>query len=165
MHAGGDEELDTDIPIEVFIPFYWTINTWGPKNLNIPGLFTDYLLFLGLPSAPQNLVSTAMLTSATLRWDTPRITGSRNDIYYLVSCSDKSSNVRFSPSNNLTGTSVTVLGLTPNTNYKCIVTALNGVAGPNNKQFWQSAVAAVHTNEAGTNTSALASPAFTISVP
>ena len=127
---------------------------------DMPRLLNDCSFFLGLPSTPSILESKGMPTSAILSWTTPNNTGGRNDIYYLVSCSDYSSSVRFSPSSNLTGTSVTVFGLTPSTNYTFTITALNGVAASNNTQFWKSVDATVYTQETSTNT--WSSPGFKI---
>ena len=111
--------------------------------------FSLFCLSSALPSAPRNLTHSVDKTSVTLYWTTPISTGSRDDVYYLVSCLSQSQGVLYKPSSNVTATLVTVSGLTPFTNHTLTVTALNGVASEDNRNYWRGATVSVLTPQAG----------------
>lgn len=104
-----------------------------------------FLLSLGPPSAPRNLVSLINDTALFLQWMPPSDTGGRKDITYNILCqrcggSDSSSvvtqcepcdsDLHFIPRPlGITGTSVAILDFAMHANYTFHVEAVNGVSG------------------------------------
>ncbi|XP_060748151.1 ephrin type-A receptor 7-like isoform X1 [Tachysurus vachellii] len=101
------------------------------------------------PSPPRDLLYTLKQSTLILEWASPSDTGGRSDVSYSVSCQrcvfgprehcePCGANVGFVPQQSgLSGRTVTVLNLLPNTNYTFSVEARNGVSDllPN-KRFY-----------------------------
>uniref|UniRef100_A0A452U5H7 receptor protein-tyrosine kinase n=1 Tax=Ursus maritimus TaxID=29073 RepID=A0A452U5H7_URSMA len=95
------------------------------------------------PSVPRNLSFSILGTQLSLRWEPPADMGGRQDVRYIVGCSQCrgavvdggpcqpcGGSVRFSPgASGLTAPAVRVNGLEPYANYTFNVVAQNGVSG------------------------------------
>ena len=113
------------------------------KNKKFIYVCNTFLLSLGPPSAPRNLVSLINDTALFLQWLPPSDTGGRNDISYNILCqrcdgSDSGftqcepcePDLRFIPRPlGVTGTSVAILDFATQANYTFHVEAVNGVSG------------------------------------
>lgn len=102
------------------------------------------------PSAPTNLSATYVDSSSlVLQWAPPRYAGGRDDLSYRLLCDqctgDQTSSMVSSPSfyANFSETKCVLSGLAPNTQYRFLVYALNGVsaqAGHQQQQFSEISV-------------------------
>lgn len=116
-------------------------------------------VFVAIPSAPRNVISSVNETSLSLEWEEPEDTGGRSDLVYNVvckKCSRDSSpctrcddNVDIAPRRlGLRQRKVVVRNLQAHTRYSFEVQAVNGVSGKNPSSPRYSTVN-ITTNQAG----------------
>lgn len=107
------------------------------------------------PSAPVNLSMSYINSSAViLAWQPPKYLGGRNDTTYKVVCDNCDQTTATYSSNQLSNFSETkcvISNLMPQTSYRFIVFALNGVSGYDQAQSSEILV----TTSAGTNMPAI----------
>ncbi|XP_055515115.1 ephrin type-A receptor 2 isoform X2 [Leucoraja erinacea] len=108
-----------------------------------------------LPSMPQSVSARVTGSTVLLTWSAPADTGGRGDVTYSVACErcggercrPCESHVRFSRHSPMPGTSVSVLELSPYTNYTFTVEARNGVSNQSPLRSVASTIAYVNETE------------------
>ncbi|XP_078281700.1 ephrin type-A receptor 2 [Rhinoraja longicauda] len=110
-----------------------------------------------LPSVPQAVSASVTGSTVLLTWSAPVDTGGRADVTYSVACERCGGerarcrpcepHVRFSHQSPLLGTSVSVLELSPYTNYTFTVEAHNGVSNQSPHRSVASTIAYVNETE------------------
>lgn len=117
------------------------------------------VVFLAVPSAPLNVISSVNETSVSLEWSEPRDVGGRGDVVYNVvckkclhdggSCARCDDNVEVSPRRlGLAERQAAVRNLQAHTHYSFEIQAVNGVS-PKSPSTPQYATVNITTNQAG----------------
>ncbi len=117
------------------------------------------VVFLAVPSAPLNVISSVNETSVSLEWSEPRDLGGRGDVVYNVvckkclhdggSCARCDDNVEVSPRRlGLAERQAAVRNLQAHTHYSFEIQAVNGVS-PKSPSTPQYATVNITTNQAG----------------